>query len=141
MAYTNAKLNRATAVARVSSNLNSMKACLASGEPFVFGFKVFSSFESDVVTNTGIVPMPTSSDEDLGGHAVLCVGYDDNKKYFKVLNSWGSDWGDYGYFYLPYAYMTNTNLVTDLWAIKAVSGTTNLVKNSAFKSLRAQSFM
>ena len=68
-----------------------MKQCLASGFPFVIGFQVYQSFESDQVASTGIVPMPDVNNEQLlGGHAVLVVGYDDSNQWFIVRNSWGS---------------------------------------------------
>jgi C1A family cysteine protease len=95
-----------------------MKACLASGYPFIFGFTVYDSFESDAVAKTGIVPMPSKTELVLGGHAVMAVGYDDSKKWFIVRNSWGEDWGDKGYFYIPYDYLTNKNLASDFWTIK-----------------------
>jgi C1A family cysteine protease len=51
-----------------------MKGCLAEGYPFVFGFAVYSSFESDEVTRTGVVPMPDpNTEEQAGGHAVTAV--------------------------------------------------------------------
>ena len=109
---------------QVAQNLTSFKQCLASGFPFVFGFTVYSSFESEEVAQTGIVPMPdTENEQVLGGHAVLAVGYDDASQCFIVRNSWGSSWGDNGYFYMPYAYITNPNLASDAWEI------TNVVKN------------
>lgn len=100
---------------RVSNtNLYDMRACLASGFPIVGGFAVYSSFESSAVANTGIVPMPTKSESLLGGHAILIVGYDDVKQRFIVRNSWGN-WGDKGYCYMPYIYLTNTQLADDFW--------------------------
>ncbi|HBN08566.1 MAG TPA: hypothetical protein DD435_07915 [Cyanobacteria bacterium UBA8530] len=54
------------------------------------------------VASTGIMPMPKPSEQVFGGHAVLAVGYDDAKKVLIVRNSWGSGWGDKGYFYMPY---------------------------------------
>jgi C1A family cysteine protease len=62
--------------------------------------------------------MPKYNDTVLGGHAVVCVGYDDIKKVWIMRNSWGTYWGDKGYFYLPYAYLTNDDLTSDLWIIK-----------------------
>ena len=106
---------------RVTQDLNSLKQCLASGDPFVFGFTVYSSFESATVTKTGIVPMPASNESVLGGHAVLCVGYDDSIQRFIVRNSWGPTWGMKGYFTMPYAYLTNNNLANDIWVIKDVN--------------------
>ena len=65
--------------------------------------------------------MPGPSETVLGGHAVLCVGYDDKTQRFLVRNSWGVDWGLKGYFTMPYAYLTNNNLADDIWVVKDVS--------------------
>lgn len=92
--------------------------CLADGYPFVFGMTVYDSFMSDEVAKTGIVPMPKSKEKTQGGHAVLAVGYDNKTKRVIVRNSWGTEWGDKGYFYLPYTFMKNPNLVDDLWTIR-----------------------
>ncbi len=70
-----------------------MKGCLASGYPFVFGFTVYESFESDQVAQTGHVPMPQAGEQVVGGHAVLAVGYDDSNQWFIVRNSWGPELG------------------------------------------------
>lgn len=117
--YSEARKYLITSYSRVPQDLNSMKHCLAQGFPFVFGFSVFESFESPEVAKTGRVPMPNVDDKPIGGHAVMCVGYDDAKECFIVRNSWGSDWAMAGYFYFPYAYMLNTNLTNDLWTIRA----------------------
>ncbi len=98
--------------------LHEMKLCLAEGFPFVFGFSVFSSFESDEVAKTGIVPMPGIYDDFLGGHAVIAVGYDDDKKAFLVRNSWGDSWGIEGHFWLPYEYMMDSGLASDFWTVR-----------------------
>jgi len=97
-----------------------MKNCLNAGFPFVVGIEVYSSFESQSVTNTSILPMPNlKKDKLLGGHAVLVCGYDDAHQWWIVRNSWGTSWGDKGYFYLPYAYLTGS-MASDLWNITAV---------------------
>jgi C1A family cysteine protease len=70
--------------------LAQMQGCLASGYPFVFGFTVYESFESDTVAQTGIVPMPAQGEQVLGGHCVVAVGYDDTQRRFIVRNSWGT---------------------------------------------------
>jgi C1A family cysteine protease len=99
---------------RVSS-LTMLKTALAEGQTVVIGIKVYSSFEGDDVAKTGVVPMPNIEKEELlGGHAVLVVGYDDTKQWAIVRNSWGINWGDKGYFYLPYEYWTK-NLTMDMW--------------------------
>jgi len=97
-----------------------MKACLAAGNPFVFGFTVYDSFETQEVANTGVVPMPGRNESVLGGHAVTCVGYDDSTQRFIVRNSWGTSWGQAGYFTMPYAYLLDDNLSDDFWVISLV---------------------
>jgi C1A family cysteine protease len=102
--------------------LTDMKTCLASGYPFVFGFTVYESFENNTVTQTGIVPMPGPHEAVLGGHAVCCVGYDDHSSRFIVKNSWGTSWGMKGYFTIPYNYLTNPSLASDMWYISRARG-------------------
>ena len=97
--------------------LDEMRRCLAEGFPFVFGFTVYESFESQAVAKTGTVPMPRKSERVLGGHAVLGVGYNDKQKRFIVRNSWGTGWGKQGYFTIPYAYLSNPDLSSDFWVV------------------------
>jgi len=97
-----------------------LKACLAQGYPFVFGFTVYESFESSVVAKTGVAPMPGRNEQPLGGHAVLCVGYDDKTQKFLVENSWGTGWGMKGFFTLPYNYLTSPDLADDFWVVQTV---------------------
>ena len=104
----------------ILQNIDQFKGCLAEGYPFEFGFSVYDSFESPEVAKTGVVPIPDSSESQLGGHAVLAVGYDDSKQWFIVRNSWGENWGDKGYFYMPYAYILNAGLASDFWTIRMV---------------------
>jgi C1A family cysteine protease len=98
--------------------LDQMRACLAAGFPFVFGFTVYESFESQAVAKTGTVNMPKTTERPLGGHAVLAVGYDDKAKRFTVRNSWGPGWGIKGYFTVPYAYLESRDLADDFWTIR-----------------------
>lgn len=106
---------------RLVQTLNQMKGCLASGDPFVFGFSVYESFESPEVGTTGHAPLPTTSEQQLGGHAVMAVGYDDANQWFVCRNSWGTDWGMEGYFTLPYAYLTDRGLASDFWTVRMVA--------------------
>jgi C1A family cysteine protease len=98
--------------------LDQMRTCLAEGFPFVFGFTVYESFESQAVAKTGTVNMPKPKEQVLGGHAVLGVGYDDAKQRFIVRNSWGDTWGQKGYFTMPYKYLSDRNLSDDFWTIR-----------------------
>lgn len=120
--YRDAVKYKAVQYQRVAQTLNQMKGCLASGYPFVFGFSVYERFEAPQVAKTGIAPMPAPGEKQLGGHAVLAVGYDDKQQRFIVRNSWGPKWGMRGYFTMPYAYLTDDNLAADFWTIRLVAG-------------------
>ena len=104
----------------VTPNLFHLRSCLASGFPFVFGFSVYSSFMSDEVKQTGIMPMPEEDEDMLGGHAVMAAGYDNDTRMFLIRNSWGKKWGDNGYFWMPYDYVSKTNNCSDFWTIRLV---------------------
>jgi C1A family cysteine protease len=113
--------------------LGDLKDAIASNLAVVFGFTVYESFESQAVAQTGVMPMPKSGESTVGGHCVLAVGYSDAKGQLIVRNSWGDSWGDHGYFYMPYQYLTGSknssdssqingaHLASDFWAIQAVS--------------------
>ena len=89
--YKEALKHAAVQYQRVSRNLSQMKGCLAAGYPFVIGFTVYESFESDAVARTGKMPMPSPRESVVGGHAVLAVGYDDRQSCFRMRNSWGTN--------------------------------------------------
>lgn len=112
---------RALHYRRVHDSLDAMKGCLAEGYPFVFGIIVYASFVTPQVSKTGLVPLPTSSEHLIGGHAVMAVGYDDQRAVLIARNSWGPAWGDQGYFYLPYAFVANPSLARDFWTIRLIS--------------------
>jgi C1A family cysteine protease len=100
-----------------NTNVMNIVSALQEGHPVVFGFTVYESFESNSVAVTGIVPMPGANESVLGGHCCVIIGYDADAKMFKCANSWGTDWGVNGYFTIPEAYLTNSNLASDFWII------------------------
>mmetsp|Transcript_83419 Transcript_83419/g.268905 ORF Transcript_83419/g.268905 Transcript_83419/m.268905 type:complete len:177 (-) Transcript_83419:281-811(-) len=120
--YTSATANRASEYARIPQTIEDIKGVLKEGFPFVFGFVVLSSFRTEAVSSTGYMTMPQPEDSTLGGHAVMAIGYDDEKQVVIVRNSWGEGWGDAGYFYMPYDYICHPFLAGDMWAIKSVDG-------------------
>lgn len=115
--YKEALEHQITSYFRIST-VDEMRTCLAEGFPFVFGFTVYESFETQEVSRTGMVNMPKSNEKVLGGHAVLAVGYDHSKQRFIVRNSWGEGWGIKGYFTMPYKYLGNRDLSDDFWTIR-----------------------
>lgn len=103
--------------------LDEIKACLAEGFPVVLGFYVYPSCMTDEVTRTGHIPFPSCIEryrrEPLGGHAVMAVGYNDDTEEVTIRNSWGVEWGDDGYGYLPYKFITK-GLADDFWTIRKI---------------------
>jgi C1A family cysteine protease len=97
---------------------------LSNGYPVLIGFMVYSSFESGNwwrPSGNGIMPYPNTTRESLlGGHCVLLVGYDMNHNYYIVRNSWGTSWGQQGYFYMPFSVIQNSNMSSDFWTIQLV---------------------
>jgi C1A family cysteine protease len=107
-------------VQAVPVNLNKWKQALAEGHPIIFGINLFDSFDKQ--RKPGLVPAPTKTEtarESHSGHSMLCVGYSDTDRVFIVRNSWGSDWGDKGYCYIPYDYLMNEKYnFGDSWIIR-----------------------
>ena len=118
--YKNALSHQVVSYHRVPRHVDQMKGCLSEGYPFVLGFTVYEAFESPEVAKTGVLNLPSSSERQIGGHAVMAVGYDDAQNRFLVRNSWGAAWGRGGYFTMPYEYLMNENLSDDFWTIRLV---------------------
>jgi C1A family cysteine protease len=105
--------------------LDSIKTHLAAGLPSMFGFTCYSSLSS--AGSTGRIPYPSGGDTVVGGHAVVAVGYDNSLVIkhpngttttgaLRIRNSWGTGWGEAGYGWLPYQYVTS-QLAVDWWTV------------------------
>ncbi len=116
--YREAARHQVTAYQRLET-LNEMKACLAMGLPFVFGFSVYAHVMSAAVRRSGNIRLPKPRERLLGGHAVMAVGYRDKTRSLIFRNSWGADWGRAGYGAMPYAYLEDRSLSDDFWCIQA----------------------
>lgn len=107
----------------LETDLDLWRATLAEGHPIAFALNTFDSFDK-ANNNRGRVLMPKSTDnvrDTHGWHAMLCVGYSDPDQMFIVRNSWGKDWGDKGYCYIPYDYVIDMDYNGhDSWIIKSV---------------------
>jgi len=114
---------------RVDQNENDIKSCLYgdgksinSGFPIVFGATLYNSFQSNSVALSGIVPMPSRYEAQIGGHCMTIIGwkYIDNKLYWEVRNSWSERWGDKGHCFIPSDYLCNEDLACDFWKITLI---------------------
>ncbi|MCG7984054.1 MAG: C1 family peptidase [Candidatus Thiodiazotropha lotti] len=86
---------------RSITSTQQIKAALANRNPVVAGILVYDDLQRLSGPNS---VYNSTTGEPSGGHAVTLVGYDDNKYggAFKIINSWGTGWGDNGFFWLPY---------------------------------------
>jgi len=82
-----------------------VKKSLSEGKPVIIGMNCPDSFMSV----KEVWRPPESPTVNYGGHAMCVVGYDDTKYggAFEILNSWGANWGNGGYVWIPYDVFDN----------------------------------
>jgi C1A family cysteine protease len=101
-------------------SLQNVKRYIAEGFPSMFGFPVYNEFDAPLPG--GLVPYPSPTSHLRGGHAIVALGYDDNLQVgadtgaLLIRNSWGTTWGDGGYGWLSYRYVTDA-LAMDWWTL------------------------
>ncbi len=121
--YTAAATHKVFQYLAVRQTLNDLKSILVSGYPISFGITCYSSFMAQSTMDSGLVPMPEPSKEDMvGGHALTIFGYSEEDKTFLIKNSWGTSVGlpsKKGYFKFPYAYILSPDLSSDFWTCRA----------------------
>lgn len=108
-AYLDGKKRRITKALNVNVALDDIKSAIQDGYPVAISLKIFDSFNA----TTGFIKRPTNEEiesADFGYHAMVIVGYSDDTKFFLVRNSWGEHFGDKGYCYIPYSYISDPEL-------------------------------
>jgi C1A family cysteine protease len=73
--------------------------------PVVIGIEIFDRFLT-INKSDPVVKLPSIREESLGGHAMCVLGYSLEKAQFYVKNSFGTQWGDSGYCWIPFEYLT-----------------------------------
>jgi len=124
-AFDDALLRRVRKAVNVKRNINDLKSALEDGYPVAICAVLYDSFGQG---HKGIVSLPTQEELETvqnvenkhRHHAMVVCGYSDENKLFIVRNSWGTDFGDNGYCYMPYSYMTDENLVPFAAAITEI---------------------
>lgn len=102
--------------ALVKNSVTDIKECLRLGFPVVISFNVTHSFDmminEDAIWADNSILYDTTVYENgiRGGHACCIIGYDDTKQMFKVINSWGTNSGDNGFFWIAYNLISNNCL-------------------------------
>jgi C1A family cysteine protease len=113
-----------------------IKTALKAGQFVMFGHSVYSSYMSNDVAKTGIIPVPdTSNESDEGGHCTHIVGWTsfNDIEYYIIRNSWGTGWGNDGkavptfgfknngknggFAYMPASYVLDSELSWEFFAI------------------------
>ena len=108
-AYLDGEKRRITNDMNVNVALDDIRSAIQEGYPVAISLKIFDSFNA----TTGFVKRPTDEEidsADFGYHAMVVVGYSDDAKFFLVRNSWGEHFGDKGYCYIPYSYISDPEL-------------------------------
>lgn len=120
-AYADGERRKVTSAKRVAVNVGTIKSAINDGYPVVGCFRVFESWQENT---SGFIPMPTEAErlsEKDGFHAMVICGYNDKHGHFIVRNSWGTDFGDKGYCYLPYSYVRDSDLTRYAVAISGIN--------------------
>lgn len=100
-------------------DVDTAKTVLQSNYSFTVGMPVYEQFENEEASTSGLIAMPSGS--SIGGHEMHVVGCDDTKEVldqigaFIVQNSYGSEWGDKGFCYIPYEYFNKIDGEWDFW--------------------------
>lgn len=123
-AYEDGKEHTVTTAKDVPVSVEIVKSAINDGYPVVGCFRIFESLQDNT---SGYIPMPTDNErnsEEEKFHAMVICGYNDKHGHFIVRNSWGTDFGDKGYCYLPYSYLRDSDLTRYAVAITGIDANT-----------------
>jgi predicted GNAT family acetyltransferase len=121
-----ASINREHYYFRVR-NEKEIKHSLSNLQPVIVNIPYYSQWHHP---ENGVIQFPSQNEPTKGYHAILIIGYRENDQYFQFKNSWGVQWGDNGYGWLPYGYI-------EQYATDAVVATNSTPLRSSKKSGKA----
>lgn len=137
-AYHDALSRKVKTSLNVALDADAIKSALEDGFPVAISVNLYESFTTGA---GGFIPIPSSDEKQSdkhGRHAMVICGYSDEEKVFVVRNSWGQDFGDGGYCYMPYAYITNPSLtnwaaiIKEIATAEIVDGPSKVIDNKVF---------
>ncbi len=111
----NSRTQETYALDLINDGIADLKNLLLNGTPAVIGINVYPNFDY-IESYDNVYCLNDVSGDIRGGHAVTICGFDDNKVTndgtgaFKLSNSWGSSFGEGGYFWMSYAAVQSTIL-------------------------------
>lgn len=119
-AYSEAESRKITEAKNVCINVNDVKSALAQGFPVIISARAFDSYLSN---RNGVLRIPTDKElEDTENyHAMVICGYIDKEGFFIVRNSWGKNFGDKGYCYLPYEYFRKPKAINQAYVVTGIN--------------------
>ena len=103
----------------IRPSVEDLKLHLRMGRAVVIGIRLFYGFHNSV---DGKIPPPKVGESPSGRHTILLVGYDDYAQNFIFKNSWGDEWGDFGYGLLPYSYILDHTLAAHVFSNEDLGG-------------------
>ena len=134
-AYEDGRTRLVTEAMNVELKEQDIKSALNEGYPVAVSVRLFSSFGNP---DYGFISLPDEDEvnqADADGmennHAMVICGYSDENKVFVVRNSWGTSFGEKGYCFMPYSYITDPHLTNQACIITG----TNVVAADQVKDL------
>ncbi|CAF1468141.1 unnamed protein product [Adineta ricciae] len=111
---------------RVPITIEAIETCLHNQIPVPIDIIMDDETVQIITTNNGFLDVRRLNDNTIDVrnlHTVLIVGYDRRKQHFIMRNSWGTNWGSDGYFYVPYSFLSRReriNCTDTLWTIRRI---------------------
>lgn len=119
-AYSEAERRKITEAKNVHLDVNDVKSALAHGFPVIISARAFDSY---LLNANGVLrpPTPEELEKTKDNHAMVICGYIDKEGFFIVRNSWGKNFGDNGYCYMPYEYFRTPNAINQAYVVTGIN--------------------